>query len=167
MWAAYRGHVHVAAHLVACGAAVDAVSKNGSSALISASYRGHGPTVQYLLQCGARVNQQNAMGWTGTVRARHPTTTPSHDTCSCPLPCLPPALMCACRNEHLDVAEILIAAGAHVGLRDSHGQTVIMRAHARGQDRIVAYLLSVGATFEVPGAADAFDSQADPFTYHG
>jgi ankyrin repeat protein len=44
---------------------VDAVSKNGSSALISASYRGHGPTVQYLLQCGARVNQQNAMGWTG------------------------------------------------------------------------------------------------------
>jgi hypothetical protein len=42
-----------------------------------------------------------------------------------------------------------------------------MRAHARGQDRIVAYLLSVGATFEVPGAADAFDSQADPFTYHG
>ena len=172
MWAAYRGHVHVAAHLASCGALVDAVSKNGSSALISASYRGHGPTVEFLLQRGARVNQQNAMGWTGDALS---TTCLTLYLCSATFvsptharlfPPHAPALMCACRNDHLAVAETLVQAGAHVGIRDGNGKTVIMRAHARGQDRVVAYLLSVGATFEAPGAADAADSRADPFTYH-
>ena len=75
--------------------------------------------MNYLIQTGrANVNLQNKMGWT--------------------------ALMCACRNEHVEVARLLVSKGADVNLVDGANKSALQRAQAQQKTAVVAFLQSVG-----------------------
>ena len=52
--------------------------------------------------------------------------------------------MCACRNEHLDVARLLVAKGADVNLVDGANKSALQRAQAQQKADIVSFLLSAG-----------------------
>ena len=71
-----------------------------------------------MVQIGANVNLQNKMGWT--------------------------ALMCACRNDHIEVAKLLVTKGADVNLVDGANKSALQRAQAQQKTNIVAFLQSAG-----------------------
>lgn len=55
-----------------------------------------------------------------------------------------PLIACA-SNGHQEVAELLVARGAHVNLRSENGPTALMVAAARGYAELVQFLLDHGA----------------------
>jgi ankyrin repeat protein len=68
IYAAAGGHDAVVQYLLAEGAQINAVSPNGTSALMMAVREGKGPTVTLLIAKGANVNQKNdsdgtALAW--------------------------------------------------------------------------------------------------------
>ena len=54
------------------------------------------------------------------------------------------ALMCACRNDHLEVAKLLVSKGADVNLVDGANKSALQRAQAQQKTNIVAFLQSAG-----------------------
>jgi uncharacterized protein len=87
IYAATGGQDAVVTYLLAEGANVNAVSPNGTSALMMAVREGKGPTVTLLLARGANVNQRNQSGGS--------------------------ALAWALRGNEQDMAAALRRAGAH------------------------------------------------------
>jgi ankyrin repeat protein len=69
IYAAAGGHNAIVEYLLAEGAQVNAVSPNGTSALMMAVREGKGPTVKLLIAKGADVNQKNDSGGTALAWA--------------------------------------------------------------------------------------------------
>jgi uncharacterized protein len=108
--------------LVQGGAQVNVRGAKGMTALMHAAMQDQPlPVIEILLRSSADVNGQDDSGWT--------------------------ALMHCTRNrtDCVDVARVLIAAGADVNTVHRHGGTALLNAAYLGRSRIVAALLAAGA----------------------
>src|SRR5262249_53543781 len=85
-WAAAKGRVEAARHLLEGGAPVDGRSRDGASPLLVASYVGNLELVKLLLERGAALEQRNPQGGT--------------------------ALRAAADAGHIDVVRYLLGRGA-------------------------------------------------------
>lgn len=105
------------------GACVEAVNKEGVSALMIAAGEGHLDVVKVLVMHKARVNATNDAG----------------DT----------SLHFAVRHNHPEIAAYLLENGAAVDARNKKGVTPLMIAAWSGFDRLVQQLLAAGADVEL------------------
>jgi len=105
--ASYYGQIKVVEKLLDQGVDVNAIYKNGMTALMAASQAGHIETVKLLLDKGANVNTMDNDGGT--------------------------ALMIACQEGHADMVKLLLDKGADVDVKDSDGGTALMIASQEGR----------------------------------
>ena len=68
------------------------------------------------------------------------------------------ALMCACRNDHIEVAKLLVSKGADVNLVDGANKSALQRAQAQQKTNIVAFLQSAGYFPPPPHTSSLFNS---------
>lgn len=106
-------------HMLEQGACVEAVSADGTSALMTAAAKGHPEVVKVLLMHNARVNAANAAGNT--------------------------ALHFAVQQDDPELVILLLQNEASVNARNKKGVTPLMLAAECGNDRIVQHLLVAGA----------------------
>ena len=139
-WAAYKDDVEMAKMLLAAGANVKAVTRDGSiTPLIMACRNGDAAMIQAMIAAGANPNAADEHG-----------TTP---------------LMAAASSGSADALKALIADGAAVNAREgAHGQTALMFAAALGREAAIRVLTANGAdpeittkTEKLPKAAPLFD----------
>lgn len=109
--------------MVEQGACVEAVSADGTSALMTAAGEGHLEVAKVLLLHNAKVNAANADG-----------DTPLHF---------------AVKHNHPEVAALLLEKGSAVDARNKKGVTPLMVAAWSGFDCLVQQLLAAGADTEV------------------
>jgi len=119
-------HFQVAELLVAKGADVNAMSREGRTPLMFAAYRGSTGMVRLLLDKGANVNAAAGQGT---------------------------ALHWAARWGQPGVAELLIARGADLEARYEHGGTPLHDAVAVGYEKVAALLLEKGADVNAKSGA--------------
>lgn len=118
--AVMRGHINVVKLLLKYGADVNATSRYGWTALMSAAAYNIGTKIaEVLLQNNADVNAKDNRGWT--------------------------ALMVAASNGHTETAELLIKYGADVNAKDNDGWTALMMAARNGYTAISNLLRRYGA----------------------
>jgi ankyrin repeat protein len=101
--------------------------------LHAAAYAGDAAVVEFLIDRGADVNDaQNKAGVT---------------------PLFP-----AVEENHTDVAELLIARDADLGVKERHGFTPLTRALFKGNEDMVILLRSQGAECQAPDVLGAWHS---------
>ena len=59
------------------------------------------------------------------------------------------ALMCASKEGHYEVVELLLGKGAQVDLQDSRGWSALMYSCASGHSRVAKVLLEYGANADL------------------
>jgi ankyrin repeat protein len=144
--AALNGRKEVAELLIANRALLNPVDVKGLSPLHYAASAGNLEIAKMLIDKGAQVNAQSRdytqeAGWVTvsgtTVSARNVSSrriiegrTPLH---------------LAARNGHKEIAELLIAKGANVNMRDNYGSTALHWAAANNNKPVAEALLSKGA----------------------
>lgn len=116
--AAYEGDLDTVKSLLADGADMDALGKEGATAVMVAGFSQRHEIIHYLAQQGADLE----------VLSRRKLT----------------ALQMACSIGHAGVVEILIAAGANTHVTDMHGAGVITTAATAGRLDCVDVLLKSG-----------------------
>lgn len=109
--------------MVEQGACVEAVSADGSTALMNAAEYGHVDVAQTLLMHNAQVNAVNARGET--------------------------ALHVAVRNNQPEMVAFLLKNGASVDARSTEGETPLMVAAWSGFVPLVQTLVTAGADVEL------------------
>ena len=146
---ASSANLQIVKMLVKAGAGVRATSNEGNTCLIFATYRGHTETVRYLvglpqvdvnhknnkgltaLHCAANHNQADAMEV--LIDAGADIEAKDDDTGSSPLHL----------SRGLDVAKLLVKAGAEVRATDNKGYTCLMCASYEGHTETVRYLVGL------------------------
>ncbi len=109
--------------LIKNGANVNAITRNGTTALMYASsFVERTNIVKILIKNGANVNAKESHGWT--------------------------ALMHAAARGCINVVEILIKNGANVNAKSPNGWTALMYASKNGHMRIAEMLIEKGADVE-------------------
>jgi len=91
----------------------------GGTALIPASERGHVAMVRALLQTDIDVDHVNRLGWTALLEA---------------------VILGDGGPVHRQIVQLLVDAGADVGIADGDGVTALEHARERGYDEMVALL---------------------------
>lgn len=116
--AAFLGHVNVTKYLVEKGAAVNAISNNGSgyTALTGAVASGQKDVVAYLLEQGADVNYRYGPGYS--------------------------PLLTAAANGHMAIVKLLLAHGADAHAHTDDHQDALALAEARGHQELAIFLRS-------------------------
>lgn len=123
-WAVETDHQQCAQLLLRYGASVAATDRRGFTALHRAAWKGLTDMAKVLLdEGGADVNVVCA----GSNSAR---STP---------------LILAAKHRDLSMAQLLVAHGADIELRDAHGMSAMDHATLQGADAVVRYLLDRGA----------------------
>ncbi len=120
------GSLNIAKVLVDAGANVNLKITEGFSPLYVAVLQKHQPVVEYLLTKGASVNEYN--GSNGLT-----------------------ALYEACINGSLDIAKVLVDAGADINKRNKQGRTPLIGAVSGKKVRVVEYLLTKGVNINGQG----------------
>jgi ankyrin repeat protein len=95
----------------------------GGTALIPASERGHVDMVRALLRTGIDVDHVNRLGWTALLEA---------------------VILGDGGPAHRQIVQLLVDAGAEVGLADRDGVTALEHARERGYDEIARTLKAAG-----------------------
>ena len=114
------GALAVMKNLVAAGAGVCGTCNFGNTCLIFAAYHGHTETVRYLVGLkDVDVNHKGVDDWS--------------------------ALFCAVGQNHADVVNVLIDAGADIETRDEDSYTPLLYACKNGSQPIVKMLVEAGA----------------------
>ena len=130
-----KGHTELALLLIdEARAAVDITSDDGYSALMHAAAGGHTSIVRALVVAGASVNR----------RLLHGNVHFSSET----------ALHGAATNDHVDVLNILINAGARLDAQAGNGKTPLRIACDLGHVQVASALLRAGAAVDVRGGSD-------------
>ena len=130
-----KGHIELALLLIdEARAAVDITSDDGYSALMHAAAGGHTSIVRALVVAGASVNR----------RLLHGNVHFSSET----------ALHGAATNNHVDVLNILMNAGAHLDAQAGNGKTPLRIACDLGHVQVASALLRAGAAVDVRGGSD-------------
>ena len=117
--ASNAGHAEVVTLLLEAGANVNAVNKDGCTALTGASIQGQTQVVKLLLTAGANVNTIGPAGFT--------------------------AITLAADKGHAKVVKLLLEAGANVNAGKEATPTPLYMASMRGHPEVVKLLLDVGA----------------------
>jgi len=123
------GLLDIVTVLVNAGADLNLKSTEGFSPLFAAVQNKHKPVVEYLLSKGARVDEKN--GPKGVS-----------------------ALYRACFDGSLDIAKVLVDAGADVNLKSTEGFTPLYIAVGNKRKPLVEYLLSKGAPVDEKNGPD-------------
>lgn len=118
-YAAFRGQVGVVKALLNAGAAVNAKTRYGRSALEGAVLGGHVAIAELLLQRGADANTQNNSGWTPLMRSA--------------------------REGDLPAAQLLLSHGADPNIRNREDQTALTLVVALDEREIADALREAGA----------------------
>ena len=120
-WAAFNDDLEMAKMLVAAGANVKAVTRDGAiTPLFMAAKNGNAAMIDVLLKAGADANSTDERGTA--------------------------ALMTAASSGNADAVRVLIEHGANVNARESaHGQTALMFAAALNRDAAIKVLLDAHA----------------------
>jgi ankyrin repeat protein len=121
--ACFDGSLDIATLLSDAGADVNLKSSHGYTPLYAAVQNNHKPVVEYLLSKGARIDEKN--GQTGAT-----------------------SLYKACFNGSLNIATVLVNAGADVNLKSTDGFTPLYAAVQNKHKPVVEYLLSKGARID-------------------
>jgi len=119
-WAARHGQAEAARLLLQAGASVEAVDRDGASALLLACEAGHLEIVRLLLEASAAVDQADEDG-----------TTPLH---------------MACEEGNLEVTRLLLEVGAEVNQAADDGATPLYLACDFGHLEVAKLLSSYGAS---------------------
>jgi ankyrin repeat protein len=123
-WPAHNGHVEVVRYLLDSGALIEAdeIGLYGGKPLHWAAEH-EPPSVALLLERGANPNARNLK------QNEFEGYTPLH-------------MMARQREQELECARLLLAAGADPALKDARGHTPLDVARANGRDRVVRFLTS-------------------------
>ena len=140
--AAAEGHSEIIKILLAAGADVNATSKPQLlvTPLMYATRGGHSKSVKALIDAGADVNAKDSTDDTALIWSM-----------SCILEGVStetrePAVQISSRcQDHFEVAQILLHAGANVNASGHLGNTVLMLAANAGQTKMVKIFISAGA----------------------
>ena len=129
--ASKSGNAELVQYLLRTGVVVDWVDNAGDTALGKACERGHADVVRVLVREGeAEINKAGRMGWT-----------PLHLACRCD------------KEEWKDVVQVLLEAGADVGIVDDDGVFPFDLARREGRDGIDELLGSLGGEGGLVGLA--------------
>jgi ankyrin repeat protein len=144
--AAYVGEREIAELLVAKGALLNPVDVKGLSPLHYAASAGNLEIAKMLIAKGAQINAQSRdytqeSGWVSvsgnTVSARNVSSRKIIEGRT--------PLQLAAKNGHKEMAELLIAKGANVNMRDNYGSTALHWAAANNHKTVAEVLVSKGA----------------------
>lgn len=149
--AAMRGDTAAVLQMVERGVDVNALDKEGRTALQLASFDGFDEVVKLLLQRGADATHVDSMGRTALMFA---STGPHLETVKLLIEAGSPinavdnderfnALMFAAAEGQLEVVEALLRAGANPNARDVDGESALDFASANGHSQVALLLESV------------------------
>ncbi|KAJ7325307.1 hypothetical protein JRQ81_018327 [Phrynocephalus forsythii] len=125
MIACFAGHLDIAQYLRSQGASWKSRDLGGCTAMHWAVDGGHCDVIEWMIQDGCEVDAKDAgLEWTPLMR------------------------LCALTGK-IDVATLIIDAGADVNIRDKDGKTPLMVAALNNQEELVALLLERGADPDV------------------
>jgi ankyrin repeat protein len=154
--AAKIGNLEVVAALLDAGAAVDTPDSGfQQTPLMAAARGGYGPVVKLLIERGAKVNAQTRTGPTPKF------ATPANSKASRgagiqrggwpdrgirePIPGAKTPLLYAAREGHVEVARLLLDAGANIEQADADGVTPLLAAVINEHAELAALLIDRGA----------------------
>merc|ERR1711865_854495 len=153
--ASEEGNVVKLSALLAVGASVTVMDKNGCSPLTLAAWGGHSDSVDKLLDAGSKVDHTDYAGRTPLMRASQWGHTcaverlvsrrarvDAADSNGCT------ALTLAAQWGHHDTIEALIAAGATVDRQDKNDCTPLTWAAREGRHQVIERLLAAGASVD-------------------
>mmetsp|Transcript_83977 Transcript_83977/g.261160 ORF Transcript_83977/g.261160 Transcript_83977/m.261160 type:complete len:163 (+) Transcript_83977:2-490(+) len=151
MWAAAGGHLTVVEGLISRGAAVNAVTARGKTALLLAAQCGRGGVCQCLLSHGAAIAHQDEDGQTalfGAVEAGNSELLESLVEGRCSLEACAcsgvSVLMWAARVQEVDCARVLLRCRAQVHRRNEDGLKAIHYAETALNSELVELLRAAG-----------------------
>jgi len=132
-------HFALTRALLAAGAKVNVVNKNGNTPLHIACMNGFTDAARLMLAAGAKVEAVNKFG-----------CSPLHD---------------ACLNGHIDAVNLMLAAGAKVDQRSANGHTLLNSACHNGHIDVARLLLETAHARAYVNTPD--DNDASPLLYAG
>lgn len=124
LYAGARGHLDILKLTLANGADLKSTNRYGGTALIPASERGHVETVRTLIEAGVEVDHVNKLHWTALLEA---------------------IILGDGGEEHRQIVNLLIDAGADVNLADRDGVTPLQHARRAGYREMERMLVAAGA----------------------
>lgn len=125
LYAGAEGLLDILRLTIAAGADTKLTNRYGGTALIPAAERGHVEVVQELLtHTDVDVNHVNNLGWTALLEA---------------------IILSDGGPRHVEIVQLLVAAGADVNLADRDGVTPLAHARQKGYQAIADILLQAGA----------------------
>lgn len=127
------GHVEVVAHLLNHGARFDVANRQGETVLFIAAAQGAQPLVKRLLDYGADANALEQESRTSRLSLAR--SAMGRDS----------VLIRAAQQGHLEVAQLLIEAGADVNYRGFMGKSALYSAVENGRMSVASALLEKGA----------------------
>lgn len=119
LFAAAEGRLQILRLLLTHGADLKSINRYGGTALIPAAHHGHVDTVRTLLATDIDIDHGNRLGWTALLET---------------------VILGDGGPRYVEIARLLIAAGANRELADRDGVTPLEHARRRGQTEIVRLL---------------------------
>jgi uncharacterized protein len=161
--AAIAGEIAVVERLLAAGANIDGRDHDQATPLIAAALASQAAIVKVLIAHGANVQARNAGGFTALHAAAYSGSTPiveflldsgaNIDDADNRAGVTP--LLVAAEENHQAVAELLLARGADLSVRERHGYTALSRALFKRHAGMLRLLKRHGATCEANVGGEA------------
>jgi ankyrin repeat protein len=124
LYAGAEGRLEILRMSLARGADLASVNRYGGTALIPAAHHGHIETVRELLRTDIDIDHVNYLGWTALLET---------------------VILGDGGPTYIEIARLLIDAGADVNIADNDNVSPLDHAVARGYDEIANLLRKAGA----------------------
>lgn len=118
-----RGRTEMLRHMIPKGPDFSLRNRYGGNALIPACHYGHVDTVKLLLTTKIDVNHVNALGWTCLLEI---------------------VILGDGGADHVEIARLVLAAGANANIADRDGLTPLVHARRKGQSEVARALAEAG-----------------------
>lgn len=115
LYAGAEGRLEILRMTLKHGADLTSVNRYGGTALIPAAHHGHVETVRELLKTDIDIDHVNNLGWTALLET---------------------VILGNGGSTYIEIARLLIEAGADVTISDNQGVTPLQHARARGYHEI-------------------------------
>lgn len=135
-------------NIISSGGNVNAINKEGMTALIVASEKGNLEIVRELIKAGANVNGSNSVGWTplmgasfeGNNEVVKELINSGANINTYGIKYRNTALMQAIRGENPEIVKILVEAGADINMKNANGETAYDKAMEVGLTEVAELL---------------------------